>query len=207
MRNPRWSATKLRDYKLILVAVGLIGILLIASPTIASSIHLPQGEPFSELYLLGPQRMAEGYPFNIVQDQDYSLYVGVGNHLGSVAYYVVYVKLLNASDPLPSDTLGTASPIQPLYEYRFAVQNEQTFEKHITFSVSKAFVSKEQSRIGNFSINGVSFIVNKPTIWNSTESVFKYQLLFELWLYDTQTELIQYHNRFVDLKLNYTIAI
>ena len=41
---------KLGDYKLIFVAVGLIGFLLIASPAIAGVIRPPGGEQFSELY-------------------------------------------------------------------------------------------------------------------------------------------------------------
>ena len=53
---------KLDDYKLIFVAVGLIGALLIASPLLAGAIRLPGGEQFSELYLLGPDLMAENYP-------------------------------------------------------------------------------------------------------------------------------------------------
>ena len=56
---------KLGDYKLIFVVVGLIGVLLIASPAIAGAIRLPGGEQFSELYLLGPNQMAENYPSNI----------------------------------------------------------------------------------------------------------------------------------------------
>jgi hypothetical protein len=42
---------KLGDYKLIFVAIGLIGVLLIASPAIGGAISLPGGEQFSELYL------------------------------------------------------------------------------------------------------------------------------------------------------------
>ena len=80
---------KLDDYKLIFVAVGLIGVLLIASPAIAGAIRLPGGEQFSELYLLGPNQMAENYPYNIAVGQNYSVYVNVGNHLGSSAYYVI----------------------------------------------------------------------------------------------------------------------
>ena len=87
---------KLEDYKLVFVVVGLIGVLLIATPALDGTIHLPGGEQFSELYLLGPNQMAENYPSNIAVDQNYSVYVGVGNQLGSSAYYVLYVKLGNA---------------------------------------------------------------------------------------------------------------
>ena len=72
---------KLEDYKLIFVTVGLIGILLIAIPALGDVIRLPIGEQFSELYLLDPDHMAKNCPFNIVTDQNYSVYVGVGNHL------------------------------------------------------------------------------------------------------------------------------
>ena len=47
---------KLGDYKLIFIAVAIIGILLIASPAIAGAIQPPAGEAFSELYLLGPNQ-------------------------------------------------------------------------------------------------------------------------------------------------------
>ena len=61
---------KLNDYKLVFVVIGLIGVLLIATPALAGFIHLPGGEQFSELYLLGPNQMAENYPFNIAVDQE-----------------------------------------------------------------------------------------------------------------------------------------
>ena len=79
---------KLGDFKLVFVAVGLIGVLLIASPALAGAIRLPSGEAFSELYLLGPNQMAANYPYNIAVGENYSVYVNVGNHLGSSAYYV-----------------------------------------------------------------------------------------------------------------------
>ena len=89
---------KLDGYKLIFVVVGLIGVLLIATPALVDVIHLPgipDGEQFSELYLLGPDHTATNYPFNIAVGQNYSVYVDVGNQLGSSAYYVLYVKLGN----------------------------------------------------------------------------------------------------------------
>ena len=111
---------KLEEYKLIFIAVGLIGILLIAAPAIAQIIPSPGSEQFSELYLLGPEHMAENYPSNIIIGQNYSVYVGVGNHLGASAFYTLYVKLLNGTDALPNATSQIPSPSIPLYEYRFS---------------------------------------------------------------------------------------
>ena len=129
---------KLEGYKLVFVAVGLIGVLLIATPALGGVIRLPGGEQFSELYLLGPDQMAENYPFDIAVGQNYSVYVGVGNQLGSSAYYVLYAKFSNQTDQMPNATLGTPSILQPLYEYRFSIQDSMNWESLLTFSVSNA---------------------------------------------------------------------
>ena len=195
---------KLGDYKLVFVAVGLIGVLLIATPALAGAIRLPGGEQFSELYLLGPDHMAKNYPFNIVAGQNYSVYVDVGNQLGSSAYYVLYVKLGNETDPLPNATLGTPSILQPLYEYRFSIQNSVNWESLLTFSVSNASIQGNNSEINNLQINGVAFNVDKPAIWDSKSTAFTYQLLFELWLYNSSSGAVSFNDRFVDLQLNLT---
>ena len=195
---------KLEGYKLIFVAVGLIGVLLIATPAIANAIHLPGGEQFSELYLLGPDQIAANYPSNIAVGQNYSVYVGVGNQLGSSAYYVLYVKLGNETDSLPNDTLGTPSSLPPLYEYRFSIQNNMNWESLMNFSVSNASISGSNSQINALQINGVAFNVDKPAMWDSNSTTFTYRLLFELWTYSPQSNLIQFDNRFVYLQLNLT---
>ena len=132
---------KLEGYKLFFVAVSLIGVLLIATPALTDLIRFPGGEQFSELYLLGPNQMAENYPSNIAVGQNYSVYVGVGNYLGSSAYYVLYVKFGNATDQMPNDALGTPSSLPPLYEYRFSIQNSVNWESLLNFSVSSASIS------------------------------------------------------------------
>ena len=196
---------KLSDYRLIFVAVGLIGVLLIASPALSGAVPgLPGGEQFSELYLLGPERMAENYPNNIAVGQNYSVYVGVGNHLGASAYYVLYVKLGNETDPLPNNSLGTPSSLQPLYEYRFSIPESMNWEALLNFSVSSAVIQGNNSQINTLNINDTRFNVNKLALWNSNSTKFPYQLLFELWTYNMQTESVEFNNRYVTLKLNLT---
>ena len=198
---------KLEGCKLVFVAVGLIGVLLIASPAIAGAIRLPGGDQFSELYLLGPAHMAENYPYNIAVGQNYSVYVDVGNHLGSLAYYVLYVKLGNKTDPLPDNALGTPSSLEPLYEYRFSIQDSATWESLLTFSVSNASISGNNSQINTLQINSVTLNVDKPSMWDSNSTTFTYRLLFELWLYDSSSSVISFNDRFVDLQLNLTRTI
>ena len=193
---------KLRDYRLIFVAVGLIGVLLISSSAIAEVIEVPGGERFSELYLLGPERMAENYPYDIAVGKSYSVYVGVGNQLGSLAYYVLYVKFGNMSDLLPNPTLGTPSSLPPLYEYRFSIPDSNNWERLLHFSISNAAIQGNNSQINTLKINDVTFNVNKFAMWNSNSTTFAYQLFFELWIYNVQTGFVEFNNRFVTLQLN-----
>jgi hypothetical protein len=195
---------KLADYKIIFLAVALIGSLLIASPAIAGVIELPEGERFSELYLLGPNQMAQGYPSNIAVGQNYSVYVNVANQLGSSAYYVLYVKLGNANDQLPNTTLETPSPLQPLYEYRFSIKDTEVWQQLLNFKVTDATISQATSQINTLQINDATLNVNKPAIWNSNSTTFTYRLFFELWLYNEHTELVEFNNRYVNLQLNLT---
>jgi hypothetical protein len=195
---------KLEDYKLIFVAISLVGVLLIASPAIGGAIPLPGSEQFSELYLLGPSHKAENYPYNIALGQSYSVYVNVGNHLGSTAYYAMYVKLGNQTDQLPNATRGTPSPLQPLYEYRFSIPDSKNWTRLLTFSVSNATIQATNSQINTLQINNVPFNVDKPAMWNSNSTTFTYRLFFELWIYNGQTGSVEFNNRFVSLQLNLT---
>ena len=195
---------KLRDYRLIFVAVGLIGVLLISSSAIAEVIEVPGGELFSELYLLGSERRAENYPYDIAVGKSYSVYVGVGNHLESLAYYVLYVKFGNISDQMPNPTLGTPSSLPMLYEYRFSISDSMNWERLLSFSVSNVAISGNNSQISTLKINDDLFNVDKPALWNSNSTTFAYRLLFELWIYNVSTGSVEFNNRFVNLQLNLT---
>jgi hypothetical protein len=195
---------RLEEYKLIFIAVGLIGALIIATPTLSVVVHLPGGERFSEIYVLNSEYMAENYPYNVTAGENYSVHVGVGNHVASSAYYLVYVKFRNETDLFPNSTTGMPSPVQPLYEYRFLIQDGEVCESPLTFSVSDASVSVNESLIKMLTINGVAFNVDKPATWNPNSNVFYYSLLLELWMYDVQSKSVQYNNRFVNVKLNLT---
>jgi uncharacterized membrane protein len=198
---------KLEEYKLIILAVGLIGVLIAASPLLAMNMHLPSGEKFSELYVLGPGHMAEDYPFNIAVGQNYSIYAGVGNHLGSSAYYVLYVKLQNKTDPMLNSTTATLRPFPALCEFRFVIPDDQYWEIPLTFTLSNVSISGNQSLIRQLLIDNVSFDVSKQAVYDSNSTTFDYRLLFELWLYDVPSNSVQFNNRFVYLQLNVTKSI
>lgn len=195
---------KLSDWKAVFAAAGLAGLLLLASPTLGLVLRLPAGESFSELWVLGPGHMAEDYPFNVNADEEYAVYVGVGNHMGNSAYYAVCVKLRNMTDALPNSTIGAPSLLEPLYEYRVFVEDGKTWEDALHFTFSDVTIQNGEAFVGTMSVNGVAFGVEKHTSWDSNSSGYCFQLFAELWIYSTQAGGLQYHNRFVTLMLNMT---
>jgi hypothetical protein len=196
---------KLQDYRNLLLAASLIALLLAALPAVSVLVTFPKsGEEFSELWLLGHNHMAEDYPFNVTVGQSYTVYLGVGNRMGSSTYYAVYVKFRNQTQPLPNATVSAPSPLQILYEIRAFVQDGQTWEKPITFSVLEATQSETSSSVNRLVINDHAIWTNSSTIWDSERDGFYYQLFFELWIYDTVTRNLGFHNRFVGIWLNMT---
>jgi uncharacterized membrane protein len=195
---------KLEDYKVVFASVGLIGVLLFASPTLGLVLHLPGGEKFSELWVLGPGHMTEDYPFNVRAGEEYLVYVGVGNHMGSSSYYVVYVKFRNQTEPLPNATAGTPSPLPTLYEYRVVISDGGVWEAPLTFSISKASMAEGRCFVDTLNINNVTFTVNKPALWDVNSTGYYYQLFIELWIYNIEHEGLEFHNRFVGIWLNMT---
>lgn len=198
---------KLEDYKVIFVAVGLVGILLLASPALALVLHLPAGEKFSELYILDPEHMAEDYPYNVSAGGEYLVYLCVGNHLGNAAYYEVLVKLRNSSDALPNATLGVASELPVLYRYEAFLADGQTWEGALNFSFSNVSFGENMSSVGMMRFNDAWVEVNKNAVWDSENNGYFYQLVSELWLYKTTSDSFSFHDRFVTRWLNMTATV
>jgi hypothetical protein len=195
---------KIEDHKVVFASVGLIGVLLFASPTLGLVLRLSGGERFSELWVLGPGRMAEDYPFNVGADVNYLVYVGVGNHMGCSAYYVVYVKFRSQTESLPNATAGTPSPLPPLFEFRLFVEDGKSWEAPLRFSFSNVSFSENRSFVGSLMINGVTFNVDKLASWDVENNGYYYQLFMELWIYNIESSDFEFHNRFVGLWLNMT---
>lgn len=193
----------LKGYKIIFITVGLIGVLVISSFLFVGVVRLPNNDQFSQLFLLGSKREFGGYPYNVTVNQNYPIYLEVQNHMSSPMDYVLYVKFANSSDPLPNPTAETPSPLEPLYECQFALESGGTWENPLEFSFSGA-TSENQCVVQRISINGFSYTVDKPAQWNINGSTYDYRLLFELWAYNSQSNSMQYNNRFVYLQLNFT---
>lgn len=190
------------DAKLVYAFFCVILGLIILWPTLTIVIPSPSEERFSELWLLGPNRTLDGYPFNVSPNEAYKVYLGVGNQMGNLRYYRVIVKLRNESEPLPNSTAGIPSPLEPIFEYNAFLRNNETWEKEFSFAFDGVMFGGDVCRVSNVLIDDYTVAVNKTAVWNATSSEFSFQLFFELWLYDATSSSFQFHNRRVGLRLN-----
>lgn len=190
--------------KIIIIAISILGLLIIVSTLFIGIIKLPEEKYFSEIYLLGPEQMAQNYPFNIIPNQNYSVYLGVGNHLGATTYYIVNVMLLNNEQMFPESYSEISSSIETLYRCRFLIQNDERFEYPLIFSIANVSIYENKLKVGNLFINGIDYPVNITTLWDSKDSTFEYRLIFELWKFNSNNWLIQSDGTWVSLRLNAT---
>jgi len=196
----------LREYQTVFtVTIGVLS-LVATFPTASMIVPFPLGKDrFSELWLLGPEHMAESYPFNIrVGEAQGPVYVGARNHMGYSQYYMIYVKFRNQTQPLPNATASQPSPLPPLYEYQFFLLDGEEWEKPLMFAIQNAQFNDRSVFIRDISINDAPFSVNCYSTLDSDNVGFYYQLFFELWLYDASSQGFRYHNRFVGIWLNVT---
>jgi len=195
---------KINGFNILFLLVGLVLTLIVVTPAL-SLVSLPRsGEHFSELWLLGPERMAENFPFNVSVNEQHRVYVGVGNHLGKLAYYSLYVKFGNKTHQLPNSTTSEPSPLPPLHEFRFALSDGEVWEAPLIFDFEYVLLQENVSLVQSVSINGVVFPVDYISVWDSDRNGFYFQMFFELWLYDMASSDFQYHNRDARLWLNMT---
>jgi uncharacterized membrane protein len=197
----------LREYRVLFIAVTGILVLLVASPALSRLLVYPRTEFFTEMWLLGPNHTAEDYPFNITSGQNYSVFLGIGNHLGYCAYYVVEVKFRNETQSAPNSFSGTSSSLPSLFNITAFVADEGTWELPLTFSFDYYNETLTRLKFYNMTLNGVTLDMSNYTIvWDSKKKGFFGNLFFELWLYNMTSQSFQYHDRFVGIWLNVTAS-
>jgi hypothetical protein len=195
---------RLDTYKKLFVAIGLIGVLVFSSPTLAILIKPPSGQPFSEIYVLGPNHTLDNIPFNVEGGIRYLIYLGVTNELGYSSYYRIYVKFGNQYDSLPNITLGLPSTLPALYEYNLFIKDRDAWQAPFTFEVSDLSVVNGASTLSVMALNGLDYSINKISYWDPNKSGYYYTLILELWAYNATAGILEYNNRFVSLALNMT---
>ena len=199
----------LNEYKVLFIVVTAVVALFVASPVLSRVLVYPRTEFFSEMWLLGPNHKAEGYPYNISRGQSYTVFLGIGNQVGYCAYYVVEVKFRNETQSAPS-SFGpienrTPSSMPSLFNITAFVADEQDWELPINFSFDYVGGNVSQVNFESLVLNDeVLSLEGYSAAWNSTKSVYYGNLIFELWIHNAQATALSYHGRFVDLKFNMT---
>lgn len=187
------------------VVIGVLA-LVVASPALSRLLVYPRTEFFSEFWILGPDRMAEGYPFNISSDQEYTVFVGVGNRLGYCSYYLVEVKFRNETMSSPDSFNRTPSSLRSLFNISAFVADETVWEMPLTFSFNYAYnESSLKVKFNSLMLDDVVLDMSDYlVVWNSTKNGFFGFLFFELWIYDEAVDDFMYHERFLRLMFNMT---
>jgi hypothetical protein len=197
----------LESVRTFFVFIILLSVLVVASPALGVIVPLESGsERFSELWLLGPDHMAEGYPFDVGEGEEYSVFVGVGNHMGGSEYYRVCVKFTNSTEFLPDTENGVASSLPCLREYLFFVDDGEVWESAVTFGFEDMDVKDDVLNLGNVVIDRISFPVDVSAVWTSENEGYFFELFFELWRYDVTSENFTFDDQYVGLRLGVTAS-
>ena len=202
----------LQEYKTLLFVVTAVLALLVASPALQRLLVYPQTEFFTEMWLLGPEHKAENFPFNITSNSNYNIFLGIGNHLGSCAYYSIQVKFRNQTQPAADSFNRTASSLPPLYGFTVFVADKETWEMPIAFSFAYAYdedpfnATLSQVKFNNVMFNGVALdLSGYSATWDSERNGFFGNLFFELWIYNDTLGDFQYHERYTGLWFNMAV--
>jgi hypothetical protein len=224
----------LQGYSALILVVTAVLALFVASPALERVLVYPRTEFFTELSMLGPGHMAQNYPYNVTKGGNYTVYLGIGNQLGSCAYYQVDVKVRNETQSAPNSFDLTASSLPSLYNIRAFVADKEILEVQVNFAFDYSFqnvtrtvytnvtvsqgpgkndtveeradnITLLQANFSSLRINGVPLnLQGFSSDWNPQTKKFYCNLVFELWIYNNTIGGFQYHERFVDLKFNMT---
>lgn len=190
--------------KLVYLGSCIILGLIILAPSLFTFYSFPEGERFSELWLLGSNNLIESGVVDILERESYSLSLGVFNNMKDLKFYKVDVKFRNPSEPLPDSVAGLPSPLESVFEYYFFSRNNETWEDEFRFSFEDILFEDNIFRISRLSINDRDIKVDKIVLWDEKSNGFYCQFFFELWIYDSTISDFQFHNRFVSIWLNLT---
>ncbi len=90
--RPLLQAARSLPWVSLVLATGVIGVLLFAGFRFGVLGGSRVEERFTEFYVLGPGGKAEGYPRRLMVEEPSSVIVGVINHEGHTAHYIVEVQ-------------------------------------------------------------------------------------------------------------------
>ena len=193
----------LRRYKSLILIVCLAAALLVASPALQQLVSLPKTDDLTEFWLLGPNHNGV-YPSNVTADQNYRLYLGTSNHLGSCAYYVVEIKFANQTQSSPDSFNHTSSTQPALSSLTYFVAQNESYEVPLDISLQYQANDKNPALVDmkGVTVNGEELSLNTTSVaFDISKGGFFGNLIFELYLYNQTTNNMEYNQRYLNLWL------
>jgi hypothetical protein len=144
-------------------------------------------ERFFAMWILGSEGLAEHYypgdnP-SLRMGEEVNWILGIYNHMGSLQYVVVRVKLLNSTATAPDELTGTPTSVPPIAEFTRILTENETWSMPFNWRIEAAGPSGPGVVLSRLSINGAHFSGELAT----AVSGFNYRFVFELWFLDQQT--------------------
>jgi hypothetical protein len=166
----------------------LIVFVIIATIVTSSAAYLvlnpPPTEQFFAMWVLGAKGLAEDYyPNNnstLAVGEQVNWTLGVYNHMGSLQYVIVRVKLLNSTTSSPDELTGTPSPAPEVSEFSRILVDNETWSIPFVWQLVNLTQQGSTVIVTEMSINQTLFSGNL----GSAVSGNNFRLVFELWYYD-----------------------
>ena len=196
---------KIEDYRFAFVSCITILLIIGFIPIIAFNVSFIQAKhSFSELWILGSEKTISNYPYQISENQTVSFWAGVRNRMGYPVYYVMFLKIRNQTQSLPDVIKSTPSPVPPLLEFIFFLENDDTWENRLNFTITRSVEEDKTFSIRAIRINNLTLETDLTFVWDSQNNGFFSQIILELWLYNLESREVQFHDRYVTIWLNMT---
>ena len=167
--------------------------LLIICEMVAYVANTPRpSEQFFQLYVLGARHMAADYYPNNKTDlsvgEPVAWYLGVTDNMGSVQLVSIRVKIGNQTIKPPDDQQATESPAPVVAEYMRALQDNETWEMPLVWSISDAVSVNGSTRILGLQFNNETYQLQDC----SASGGHNFRLIFELWTLQADADAFQF---------------
>ncbi len=167
--------------------------LLIICEMVAYVANTPRPrEQFFQLYVLGARHMAADYYPNNKTDlslgEPVAWYLGVTDNMGSVQLVSIRVKTGNQTIKPPDDQQAIESPAPAVTEYMRALQDNETWEMPLVWSISDAVSLSSSTRILALQFNNETYQLQDC----SASGGHNFRLIFELWTLQADTDTFQF---------------
>jgi uncharacterized membrane protein len=143
-------------------------------------------EQFFQIYVLGGNHTVTGYypgdNSDLRVDERVTWYLGVTDNMGAVQLVSLRIKTSNMTIS-PPDENGSESPAPTVTDFAKFLQNNETWEMPLVWSISNATLTGGFTRILNLEINNETYQISD---WTARDG-YNFRLIFELWTWQTDS--------------------